>query len=111
MRMLLSRWIRLFAFPMAISLSGCGAIGQLGQLVQAPRFEQAPGRPAELSLSPMAAGQPFHGATVRVWLQVTNPNSFGFTLSTLRATLLLDDRRAATGDFPLGLPLAARQET
>jgi hypothetical protein len=42
---------------------------------------------------------------------VTNPNPFGFTLSTLTATLSLEGSHAATGDFPLGLPLNARQET
>jgi LEA14-like dessication related protein len=42
---------------------------------------------------------------------VTNPNGFGLTLNTLRATLLLENTRAATGDFPLGLPLEARQES
>jgi hypothetical protein len=60
---------------------------------------------------PASGGRPFGAAAVRVWLQVTNPNAFGFTLSTLDATLLLDERRAATGEFPLGLPLQARQET
>ena len=38
---------------------------------------------------------------------MTNPNAFGFTLSTVSATLLLQNARAATGDFPLGLPLQA----
>lgn len=44
-------------------------------------------------------------------MRVRNPNPFGLTLATLQTTLLLDDRRAATGDFPLGLALAASQES
>jgi len=56
-----------------------------------------------------------HGAVaiagVRIWLEVTNPNPFGFTLSTVTATLALDGTRAATGDFPLGLPLTAGQRS
>lgn len=91
--------------------AGCAQIGQTAQLVQPPRFAQAPDRPAELRLLQPGSGGPFGGALVRVWLQVTNPNAFGFTLSTLRTTLQLEDRHAATGDFPLGLPLEARQET
>ena len=51
----------------------------------------------------------YHG--VRIWLKVTNPNAFGFTLSTLDAALSLEGSRAAAADFPLGLPLSARQES
>ena len=42
---------------------------------------------------------------------MSNPNAFGFRLATLSTTLLLDGSRAATGDFPLGLPLGPREET
>jgi hypothetical protein len=100
------------ALSVYLSMSlGCAQIGQIAQLVQPPRFVQAPDRPAELRLLQPGSGGVFGGASVRVWLQVTNPNPFGFTLSTLRTTLRLEDRQAATGDFPLGLPLEARQET
>jgi hypothetical protein len=44
-------------------------------------------------------------------MHVTNPNAFGVTLSTLETTLMLDDRPAATSDFPLGLPLGASQDS
>ena len=54
---------------------------------------------------------PVGGAGVRVWLKVTNPNAFGFTLSTVNARLALEGSHAAEGDFPLGLPLTARQES
>ena len=46
-----------------------------------------------------------------MWLAVTNPNPFGFTLSRVNATLMLEGIRAANGDFPLGLPLTAGQQT
>ena len=46
-----------------------------------------------------------------MWLQVTNPNPFGFTLSTVDAELMLEGSRAASGTFPLGLPLGALQST
>ena len=42
---------------------------------------------------------------------MSNPNAFGFTLASLAGTLFLDNARAATSDFPLGLPLAAGGET
>jgi LEA14-like dessication related protein len=47
---------------------------------------------------------------VRIWTRVTNPNSFGLTLGTLQGTLRLEGSRAATVDFPLGLPLQAQGE-
>jgi LEA14-like dessication related protein len=54
---------------------------------------------------------PAGGAGVRLWLEVTNPNPFGFTLRTLQATLALEGSHAAKGDFPLGLPLQAGQQS
>ena len=42
---------------------------------------------------------------------ISNPNPFGFTLSTVNATLALQGTRAAAGDFPLGLPLGAGQQS
>jgi hypothetical protein len=47
---------------------------------------------------------------VRIWTRVSNPNSFGVTLGTLQGTLHLEGSRAATVDFPLGLPLQPRGE-
>ncbi len=96
---------------LAVTASGCAALGQLRGLVQAPRFEEAPDRPAEIRLLGPGSGRPIGGAGVRLWAKVSNPNPFGFTLSTLEGTLFLEDSRAAIADFPLGLPLAARGET
>ena len=47
---------------------------------------------------------------MRIWTRVTNPNSFGLTLGTLSGTLHLEGSRAATVDFPFGLPLQANGE-
>lgn len=89
--------------------SGCASLEGLRALVQPPRFEQATDRPSEIRVLPIQAGRPAGGATVRIWAEVTNPNPFGFTLSTVDATLLLEDIRAARAEFPLGLPLQARE--
>ena len=93
----------------AVSLAGCASLEGLRALIQPPRFEQAPDRQSEIRLSPIQSGRASAGATVRIWTNVANPNPFGFTLSTVRATLLLDDVEAADADFPLGLPLQPRQ--
>lgn len=90
----------------AVAVSSCGALGPLARLVQPPRFEEAD-RPAEIRLLGPSVADPAGGAGVTLFLEVTNPNAFGFTLSTLDATLLLEGSRAATGAFPLGLPLEA----
>lgn len=89
--------------------AGCASLGPLAQLVRAPTFRQADNQPAELRLIAPSLGRPAGGAGIRVWLEVTNPNPFGFTLSTVRATLALQGTHAAAGDFPLGLPLGAGQ--
>lgn len=92
------------------TLTGCGALQNIAQLIQPPRFEQDD-RPAELRFMPPSLANPAGGAGVTIWMRVTNPNPFGFTLSTLSTTLLLEGSRAATGDFPLGLPLTAGETT
>src|SRR5215213_8293971 len=90
----------------ALSLQACaGVLGNLSALVQPPRFQQVPGRQAEIRLlGPEGAG-------VRIWTRVTNPNTFGIRLGTLKGTLFLDDSRAADAEFPLGLDLRARAES
>ena len=96
--------------PLAVASAGCAGLTELSQLIQPPRFAPADGQPAEIRFVPPAPGMPAGGAAMRIWLEVSNPNPFGFTLSTVNATLSLQGGRAAAGDFPLGLPLAARQE-
>ena len=93
----------------ALLVAGCASLEGLRALIQPPRFEQAADRPSEIRVLPVQSGRIAGGATVRIWTDVTNPNPFGFTLSTVQATLLLDDVEAADADFPLGLPLQPRQ--
>ena len=86
--------------------AGCGALQNIASIIQPPKFEQDD-RPAELRFLTPSVSNPAGGAGVTLWMRVTNPNPFGFTLSTLNTTLMLEGSRAATGDFPLGLPLTA----
>lgn len=92
-------------------LQACAELNRLGAIVQPPRFEQAPGQRAEIRLLGPSGGRPLGGAGVRLWAKVTNPNPFGLTLGTLKGTLYLEESRAADAEFPIGLPLGARQDT
>jgi len=83
----------------------------MAALVQPPRFEQAPGQRAEVRVQGPSGSQPLGGAGVRLWTKVTNPNTFGLTLQTIKGTLYLEDSRATDVEFPLGLPLGAGAET
>ena len=91
-----------------VNISACATLEGLKAIIQPPRFEEAANRSHEVRLLPIGAGRPTGGATIRIWTTVTNPNPFGFTLSTVQATLLLEDIEAADADFPIGLPLEAR---
>lgn len=87
-------------------LQACaGGLGNLSALVQPPRFQQVPGRQAEIRVLGL------DGAGVRIWTRVTNPNAFGIRLGTLKGTLFLEDSRAADAEFPLGLDLGAGADT
>jgi hypothetical protein len=97
-------------FGAVFVMPGCAAVTSLAQLIQPPRFEQAE-QPADLRLISPSLSHPAGGAGVTLYIRVTNPNPFGFTLSTLDTTLLLEGQQAATGNFPLGLPLGAMQES
>lgn len=96
---------------LAVACTGCATLESLRGLVQAPRFEEAPGQEARIQILPPSRAQPLGGAGVRLWTEVTNPNAFGLTLGTLRGTLNVEGTRAADVDFPLGLPLRAGQST
>ena len=102
---------RFFGVLVVVATVGCATLGPLAQIVQPPRFRQADSQPAEIRLIAPSLRNPTGGAGVRIWLEVTNPNAFGFTLSTVNSTLALQGTRAATGDFPLGLPLGAGQQS
>lgn len=104
-------WGRLVCVAaIASSAVSCASLEGLRAFVQPPRFEQADARRSEIRLSGPGSGSTSGGATVRLWTKVTNPNSFGLTLGTLRGTLHLEGSRAASIDFPLGLPLEPRDE-
>lgn len=105
------RFIRPLLVASAVMLTACASLGGLTRIVQPPQFEEAVGQPAEFRLLGPSRTMPVGGAGVRLWLKITNPNGFGFTLSTVRATLELEGTRAADGDFPLGLPLTARGQS
>jgi hypothetical protein len=94
----------------AITAQACASLPQLARVIQPPRFE-ADERASEIRFVGPRSDLPLGGAAVRVWTRVSNPNPFGLTLSTLHATLLIEDTRAADGDFPLGLPLRAGQDS
>lgn len=101
---------RLLVFALAALSAGCAELNQLG-LLQPPKFEEAPGQPPEIRLLPPSASLPTGGAGVRLWTRITNPNRFAIHLGSLSGTLFLQESRAGTGDFPLGLSLPAAGET
>ena len=101
------RRLSVFVLLCAVS-TACASLEGLRALVQAPQFEQSDEQRHELRVSGPSASSPVGSASVRLWTRVTNPNGFGLTLGTLRGTLHLEGSRAATVDFPLGLPLQAR---
>ena len=91
--------------------SSCAELGQLGRVIQPLRFSEVPGQQSTIRLAGPSTRQPLGGAALRLWTRINNPNPVGITLSTLRADVSLDGTHAATGDFPLGLPLAAGGES
>lgn len=95
---------------LTLAASACATLEQLRGLVQAPKFEQEPGRQPEIRLIGPSLSLPAGGAGVRLWTRISNPNPFSLTLGTLRGTLHLEESRAADVDFPLGLPLRAASE-
>ena len=104
--------LRLICCALGLLVFGaCAELNKLASLVQAPRFEQAPDRQAEIRVVGPGGGLPVGGAGVRLWAKVTNPNAFSLTLGTLKGTLFLQESQAADVDFPLGLPLAAGGDT
>jgi hypothetical protein len=99
---------RLAAALALLALPGCATLGSLGLGLRPLRFEAARDRPAELRLGGGVLGGRLglpDAATLRLWAHVENPNAFGLTLSAIDGTVYLEDTRAASVDFPLGLPL------
>jgi hypothetical protein len=103
---------KLILLLLAVALgTACATLRDIGRLVQPPRFEEARDQPAEVRLLGPEINRPAGGAVVRLWTRVRNPNPFGVHLTTLRGTLFLENARAATSEFPLGLPLGAGEES
>lgn len=94
---------------LAFAAVSCATLEALG--VTPLRFEEADDRDATLRLAGPSAGRPLGGAAIRIWAEVENPNGFGLTLTELAGDLVVADAEAIRVDFPLGLPLAARQDT
>jgi hypothetical protein len=86
-----------------IILSGCAALQTLGVIPL--RISDPADRPAELRITGLS------GAALRLWARVENPNSFGVTLRDVVGAVHIADAEALAADFPLGLPLAANQDT
>lgn len=98
----------LLALP--LSLAGCASLGALAQ-IEAPRFEAADARPAQLQLLGPSSRHPLGGLQVRLFARISNPNPLALTLSRLAGTLALEGTNAAEVNFPLGLPLPASGDT
>ena len=92
------------AVLLVMSSASCATLEGLRAFIQPPRFAQEDQRRSEIRLSGTS------GAAVRIWTRVTNPNAFGLTLGTLSGTLHLEGSRAATVNFPFGLPLEPNGE-
>lgn len=92
-----------------LALSACASLGALG--VRPLRFSSASDRASELRLLGPSAIHPAGGAAIRLWARIENPNSFGLNLTELAGDLSVADAEAIAVDFPLGLPLLARQDT
>jgi hypothetical protein len=102
--------IRIAATLLALTAAGCAGLGQLLG-VREPTFAVVQGRPSTLRIGAPSITHPKGTATVRIWTQVTNPNAFGLTLSTLDGKLALEGKELIDVALPLGLPLAAAADT
>lgn len=91
------------------ALAGCATLEALG--VAPLRFEEADDREAGLRILAPSADRPLGGASIRIWAEVENPNGFGLTLTELAGDLVVEESGEIEVDFPLGLPLAAGQDT
>ena len=95
---------------LALGVSACASLQNLLS-IESPRFELVTDRESVLSLDPISVltDEPF--VVVRLWTRVTNPNTFGLTVSKLEGDIFLEGREMAEIDLPLGLPLLAARDT
>jgi hypothetical protein len=98
------------AIVLTLAAAGCASVaGLLG--ISEPRFAVASGRSSTLRLGGPSIQHPRGSATVRVWTQVSNPNSFGLTLTTLDGTLAFEGEDLVDVELPIGLPMVALADT
>jgi hypothetical protein len=102
---------RLCRGALLASLALAGACATLGQIIQPPTFDVDSGHAAELHLLGPSMGRPTGGLSLRLFARVRNPNPLGVTLTTVAGALSLEGQQAAQVNFPLGVPLAANQES
>ena len=109
-RILRSRGVRRIALVLALAATGCASVaGLLG--ISEPRFAAASNRASTLRLGGPSLQHPRGSATIRVWTQVSNPNAFGLTLTTLDGTLAFEGQDLVDVELPIGLPLVALADT
>jgi hypothetical protein len=87
--------------------AACATLGAILPL----RIGSAEDRPSELRLLAPSRDRPLGGAALRLWARVENPNPLGLTLRDIEGDLHVEDAEAVAVEFPLGLPLAAHQDT
>lgn len=92
-----------------IALAACATLEALG--IRPLRFAESDERPSELRILGPSSTRPLGGGAIRLWAEVENPNDFGLTLAEVAGDLRITDAAAIAVDFPLGLPLLARQDT
>jgi hypothetical protein len=102
-------FMRALIVATGIILSGCAALQTLGVIPL--RISDPADRQAELRILGPATDRPLGGAALRLWARVENPNRFGVTLRDVVGAVHIADAEALAADFPLGLPLAANQDT
>jgi hypothetical protein len=101
---------RNLGLALALAAAGCASVaGLLG--IAEPRFTVAGNRESTLRLGGPSVQHPRGSAIVRVWTQVSNPNSFGMTLTTLDGTLAFEGEDLVDVALPIGLPLVALADT
>ena len=101
---------RVAALLLTLGAAACASVaGLLG--ISEPRFAVADNRSSTLRLGGPSIQHPRGSATIRVWAEVTNPNSFGLTLTTLDGTLAFEGEDLVDVELPLGLPLVAASDT
>lgn len=105
----MKRFLLVVAGAGLAAAAGCATLQSLG--ITPLRFSESTAHSSEFRLLGPSAGRPYGGAALRLWTRVENPNGFGLTLTDIAGDLFVEDAESIRVDFPLGLPLTARQDT